>query len=125
MAFNENSRVKIPTILHLVRLGYEYLSLKDQRWDETTNIFTDVFHKSIKRLNPEFTDGDAKRLYDEVSLSLENEDLGKVFYEKLTSTSGTRIIDFEHFNNNTFNVVTELTYKKDDVLSALGWMDDC
>ncbi len=114
MAFNENSRVKIPTILHLVRLGFEYLSLRGQTWDETTNIFTEIFNKSIKRLNPEFTDGDVKRLYDEVSLCLENEDLGKVFYEKLIATSGTRIIDFENFNNNTFNVVTELTYKKDD-----------
>ena len=114
MAFNENSRVKIPTILHLVRLGFEYLSLKGQSWDETTNIFTNIFNTSIKRLNPEFTDGDVKRLYDEVSLSLENEDLGKSFYEKLIATSGTRIIDFENFNNNTLNVVTELTYKKDD-----------
>ena len=114
MAFNENSRVKIPTILHLVRLGFEYLSLREQTWDETTNIFTEIFNNSIKHLNPEFTDGDVKRLYDEVSLSIENEDLGKVFYEKLIATSGTRIIDFENFNNNTFNVVTELTYKKDD-----------
>ena len=114
MSFNENSRVKIPTILHLMRLGFEYLSLKNQTWDETTNIFTNIFNTSIKRINPDFTDGDVKRLYDEVSLSLENEDLGKVFYEKLTATSGTRIIDFENFNNNTFNVVTELTYKKDD-----------
>ena len=114
MAFNENSRVKIPTILQLVRLGYDYLSLRGQTWDETTNIFTNIFNTSIKRLNPEFTDGDVKRLYDEVSLSLENEDLGKAFYEKLIATSGTRIIDFENFNNNTFNVVTELTYKKDD-----------
>lgn len=114
MTFNENSRVKIPTILHLVRLGFEYLSLKGQTWDETTNIFTEIFNKSIKRLNPDFTDGDVKRLYDEVSLSLENEDLGKVFYEKLIAISGTRIIDFENFKNNTFNVVTELTYKKDD-----------
>ena len=48
MAFNENSRVKIPTILHLVRLGYEYLSLKGQTWDETTNIFTEIFNKNIK-----------------------------------------------------------------------------
>ena len=114
MAFNENSRVKIPTILHLVRLGFEYLSLRGQTWDETTNIFTDIFNESIKRLNPEFSDGDVKRLYDEVSLCLENEDLGKAFYEKIVATSGTRIIDFENFNNNTFNVVTELTYKKDD-----------
>ena len=114
MLHNENTRVKIPTILHLVRLGYDYLSLKDAKWDDSTNIFTDIFNKSIKRINPDFTDGDVKRLYDEVSLSLENEDLGKVFYEKLTATSGTKIIDFENFNNNTFNVVTELTYKKDD-----------
>ena len=114
MSFNENSRVKIPTILHLVRLGFEYLSLKNQTWDETTNIFNDIFYSSIKRINPDFTDGDVKRLYDEVSLCLENEDLGKVFYEKLTATSGSKIIDFENFENNSFNVVTELTYKKDD-----------
>jgi len=114
VAHNENSRVKIPTILHLMRLGFEYLSLKGQMWDETTNFFTDIFNTSIKRLNPGFNDGDIKRLYDEISLSLENEDLGKAFYEKLTSTSGTRIIDFENFKNNTFNVVTELPYKKDD-----------
>ncbi len=50
MKFNEDSRVKIPTILHLMRLGYKYLSLKDPQliWDESTNIFTDLFHKSIK-----------------------------------------------------------------------------
>lgn len=114
MQFNEDSRVKIPTILHLVRLGYTYLSLKEQTWDESTNIFTDIFQKSIKRLNPELSDGDIKRFYDTISLSLENEDIGKAFYERLISKSDTRIIDFENFENNTFNVVTELTYKKDD-----------
>lgn len=112
--FSENSRVKIPAILHLISLGYEYLSLKDGTWDESTNIFTDIFNAQIKRINPDITDGDVKRLYDEVSLCLENEDIGKAFYEKLIATSGPRIIDFENFENNTFNVVTELTYKKDD-----------
>lgn len=48
------------------------------------------------------------------SVLIENEDLDKAFYEKLTDRSGTRLIDFEDFNNNTFNLVTELTYKKDD-----------
>ncbi|MFK5915594.1 MAG: type I restriction endonuclease [Woeseiaceae bacterium] len=116
MKFNEDSRVKIPTILHLMRLGYEYLSLKDPKlkWDESTNIFTDIFHTSIKRINPELSDSEAKQFYDEISLCLENEDLGKAFYQKLIDKSGTRLIDFEDFNNNTFNVVTELTYKKDD-----------
>ncbi len=116
MKFNEDSRVKIPTILHLMRLGYKYLSLKDPTitWDESRNIFTDIFHQSIKHINPELNDLEVKQCFDEISLCLENEDLGKAFYEKLTSKSGTRLIDFEDFSNNTFNVVTELTYKKDD-----------
>lgn len=117
MKHNEDTRVKIPTLLHLTRLGYKYLSLKDNKWDEATNIFTDVFHDAIKRINPDLSDDDVKRLYDEVALSLEYEDLGKVFYEKLTERSGVRLIDFEDFeNNNDFHVVTELTHgdPKDD-----------
>lgn len=114
MKFNEDSRVKIPTILHLMRLGYEYLSLSDQKWDESTNIFTDIFKSNLHRLNPELSSGDTDRVYDEIALCLENEDLGKAFYEKLIDQSGVRLIDFENFENNSFNVVTELTYKKDD-----------
>ncbi|MFT4256027.1 MAG: hypothetical protein QM599_03590 [Pseudoxanthomonas sp.] len=37
--FNEDSRVKIPALLHLTCLGYRYLSLKDARWDGHANIF--------------------------------------------------------------------------------------
>jgi type I restriction enzyme R subunit len=114
MAFNEDSRVKIPAILHLIRLGYKYLSLKNATWDEENNIFTDIFKESIKKINEDIEDGDVAKLYNEVALSLENEDLGKAFYEKLVNRSGIKLIDFENFENNTFNVVTELTYKKDD-----------
>jgi type I restriction enzyme R subunit len=114
MIHNEDSRVKIPTILHLTRLGYKYLSLKDNVWDESTNIFTDVFKESILRINEDLNADDVSRFYDEVSLSLENEDLGKVFYEKLTNRSGKRLIDFENLDNNSFHVVTEQPCKKDD-----------
>tara|TARA_R110002072_G_scaffold288828_2_gene455121 strand:- start:971 stop:4042 length:3072 start_codon:yes stop_codon:yes gene_type:complete len=116
MIHNEDSRVKIPTILHLVRLGYTYLSLKNNVWDESTNIFTDVFKESIQRINPDLSADDIARFYDEIALTLENEDLGKVFYEKLTARSGKRLIDFENFDNNSFHVVTELTHgnKEDD-----------
>lgn len=114
MKFNEDSRVKIPTILHLTRLGFIYLPLSSQQWDVDTNIFTDVFNKSIKRINPDLSDTDLKRVYSEVSLSLENEDLGKAFFEKLTATSGTRLFDFDNLDNNDYHVVTELPYKKDD-----------
>lgn len=94
MKFNEDSRVKIPTILHLIRLGYSYLSLKDQNWDETNNIFTKTFKESIKAINPgaQLSDGDLNRIYGEVALSLENEDLGKAFFEKLIDQSGIKLI---------------------------------
>ena len=114
MKFTEDSRVKIPTILHLIRLGYEYLSLKNANWDIETNIFPDIFRQSIARLNPEIDQDDITRLLEDVKLSLDNEDLGKAFYEKLTDQSGTRLIDFNNFNNNSFHVVTELTYQQDD-----------
>lgn len=114
MKFNEDSRVKIPSILHLVRLGYEYLSLKDATYDINTNIFTDIFTQSIHKINSDLEEGDVTRLYDDISLLLENEDLGKAFYERLTQNSGIKLIDFENFNNNSLHVVTELTYKNGD-----------
>ena len=113
MKFNEDSRVKIPTILHLMRLGYTYLSLSKQTWDKDTNIFTEIFEESIQRINPDLDTDEVKKVYDEVALSLENEDLGKAFYEKLINRSGTKLIDFDDFDNNSFHVVTELTYEKD------------
>ena len=59
--------------------------MKNNVWDESTNIFTDVFKESILRINEDLNADDVSRFYDEISLSLENEDLGKVFYEKLTN----------------------------------------
>ena len=114
MAFNEDSRVKIPALLHLMRLGYEYLSLATAVRDESTNIFTDIFSESVLKLNSDIKEADISRIYVELVLTLENEDLGKAFYEKITDQSGIRFIDFENFENNSFHVVTELTYIKDD-----------
>jgi len=114
MKFNEDSRVKIPTILHLIRLGYDYLALKECAWNEDTNIFSDIFLKSILKINQNLKLDDANRLLDDISLLLDNEDLGKAFFERLSEKSGIKLIDFENFDNNTFNVVTELTYKKND-----------
>ncbi|HAU1190629.1 TPA: type I restriction endonuclease subunit R [Legionella pneumophila] len=114
MNFTEDSRVKIPTVLHLIRLGYEYLSLKNTQWDIDTNIFTEIFNQSIARINPNIEQDDITRLMEDIKLILDNEDLGRAFYEKLIDRSGTKLIDFENFNNNSFHVVTELTYKNGD-----------
>lgn len=50
MSFNENSRVKIPAVLYLCRLGFKYLSLKNVAHETSTNIFTDIFASTISTL---------------------------------------------------------------------------
>tara|TARA_R110002050_G_scaffold26661_3_gene69956 strand:- start:1119 stop:4187 length:3069 start_codon:yes stop_codon:yes gene_type:complete len=114
MIFNEDSRVKIPSILHLIQLGYTYLSLKASSWDENTNIFTSIFKEQIQKINSKLSEKDIQKVYDDISISLENEDLGRAFYNKLIDQSGVKLIDFENFDNNSFHVVTELPYVKDD-----------
>ena len=114
MKHNEDTRVKLPAILHLIRLGYTYLSLKDTTWDEPTNIFPNLFKSAMLRINPELEDDAIYRLFQDVSLALENEDLGQAFYDMLMTKSGTKLIDWDDFDNNTFHVVTELTYKNGD-----------
>ena len=114
MNWKEDTRVKIPAILHLTRLGYTYLSLKNLVWDESSNIVPFIFRKSISSLNPIATPQEIDALLDQLIFSLDNEDLGKQFYEKLTQTSGLKIIDFENLERNTYNVVTEYTCKKDE-----------
>lgn len=114
MSFNENTRVKIPAILHLCKLGYSYLSLSKATLDESTNIFTDIFSESIRRINPDMDASDVKKVFENVTLSLDNEDLGEAFFNLLTATSGIKLVDFQGFNNNSFHVVTELTYRNGD-----------
>lgn len=114
MNFNENSRVKIPALLHLMRLGYQYIPLREQNRREDTNIFEDVFVESLMRINPNVVKDDIVRLLDDISLELDYEDLGKKFYQRLTATSGVKLIDFKNFNNNSFHVTTELTSKNGD-----------
>ncbi|MGU5767080.1 type I restriction endonuclease subunit R [Aeromonas allosaccharophila] len=114
MKFNEDTRVKLPAILHLMRLGYQYLSLKGQRWDLDTNIFPELFNKAILKINPGIEPDDVSRLLEDIKLELDYEDLGRAFFERLTDRSNTKLIDFENFNNNSFHVVTELTCQNGD-----------
>ena len=114
MIFNENSRVKIPAILHLMRLGYTYISQNQQDRRDDTNIFEDIFVDSLQRINPDSTKEEILRILDEICLELDYEDLGRKFYQRLSATSGIKLIDFKNFNNNSFHVTTELTCKNGD-----------
>ena len=111
MKFNEDSRVKIPAILHLMCLGYEYISVTAQTRNEDTNIFSGIFLDSIQRINPTVGADEISRKLDEITLELDYEDLGQKFFTSLTTTSGIKLIDFKDFDKNSFHVTTELTCK--------------
>ena len=63
--------MKIPAILHLCRLGYSYISLADAKWDLQTNIFTDIFAESLKRIN-DVEDIDIKKTLKDISLAIDS-----------------------------------------------------
>ena len=103
MNFTENSRVKIPAILHLRRLGYAYLPLEQAARDERANIFTDIFAERLRRLNPGIDGDDIERTLETMLLQLDNEDLGEAFFKRLTASSGVTLIDFDTFENNALH----------------------
>lgn len=111
--FNEATRVQIPAILHLTRLGYKYIA-DVGNYDHQTNILVDVFKDSVKRLNPKASDMDIKLLLDSLIRISKNDDLGREFYNKINVTNGLKIIDFENPQNNAWHCTAEFTCKNED-----------
>lgn len=116
--FNELTRVQMPALVHLTRLGYEYYGKITEnfagiKYDPDTNILLDVFEKQFKKINPEKKDFYDQVLKD-VRLELDNDDIGKSFYNRLVSTSPVKLIDFDNLKNNVFHCTAEFTCKRDD-----------
>lgn len=122
-AFCEDSRVKFPTLMHLMGMGFKYVSLKGLKtkyviapkteFDPLTNILTDYFTEAYNKLNPNVEIGAAGKLLAKIRSSLMNDDLGRQFYNEILLNTGERIIDLSSpanfYKNNTFQVTTEMT----------------
>ncbi|MDR1583785.1 MAG: DEAD/DEAH box helicase family protein, partial [Prevotellaceae bacterium] len=117
--FSENTRVKLPALVHFTRLGYKYFSLKDTanyEFDGETNIIKNVFREQFLRLNRSLSEAetpDFEREFQNISLELGQDDLGRQFYNRLIGKGNSpyKLIDWEKFGNNTFHCCTELTYR--------------
>ena len=118
----EDSRVKIPALVHFTRLGYTYMSIKDKErnvdYDGDTNIFYSQFLSAVNRINQtELTLEDAKKIIGELKIKLDNDDLGKSFFKILQSgIDGIKLIDFSDITGtkNDYTVVIELPYENGD-----------
>ena len=108
----ENSRVQLPAVLHLVKLGYTYIpriTLKQAGtfFDPKTNILTEIFKKQFVKLNPQSDERKAGQVLRDISNELDSDDLGEKFYHRLASVSSEKLIDFDNPENNTFHVTAE------------------
>lgn len=111
--FTENTRVQVPAALHLCKLGYTYLeNIMD--YDTRTNILTTVFLNAIKRLNPGMTSLELSQLYDKIVSVADNDDLGREFYNMVSSKNGIKLLDFENPDNNEWHITTEFTCENVD-----------
>ena len=113
--FNEATRVQIPALVHLTKLGYSYLGkitedMAQNVYDPETNILTKVFEQQFKKLNPTRAD-EALQTLKEIKQELENDDLGRSFYLRLKKSSPIKLIDFENIDNNLFHCTGEFTCK--------------
>ncbi|EKE94589.1 type I restriction endonuclease [Helicobacter pylori] len=108
MPYNETTRVQVPALMHLAKLGYDFIPAKNKpNLDTVTNILIDSFTQAFERLNPT---KNAKDSLTEIKKRLNYDDLGKSFYEYLLK-SEHQIIDFDNPNNNLYEMMTELPYK--------------
>ena len=111
--FNENTRVQVPAALHLCRLGYAYLD-KIENYDAKTNILTDIFLSQLHNLNPALSETDCKNYLNKIITCLNNDDLGREFYNLLSSNSGIHLIDYDTPQNNTWHITTEFTCENEE-----------
>ncbi len=111
MPYNEITRVQIPALMHLAKLGYDFIPTNSKEnkpnLDTDTNILIDSFTQAFERLNPT---KNAKDSLAEMKKRLNYDDLGKSFYEYLLK-SEHQIIDFDNPSNNLYEMMAELPYK--------------
>ena len=113
--FSEATRVQMPAMVHLTRIGYTYFGkLSEDKngtvYDGDTNILLPVFEQQFKKLNPGH-EGEWMQVLKDIRKELNDDDLGRGFYNRLKVVSPVKLIDFDNIENNTFHFTSEFTCK--------------
>lgn len=112
--FSELTRVQIPAALHLMRMGYTYLSRNSKEIEERdpdTNILVSVFKEQFLTFNNYLTDEDFERELANIKLELDQNDLGRSFFKRIQGQEGAVYVDWENPEANTFHLALEVTYQ--------------
>ena len=84
--FSEATRVQMPAMVHLTRLGYSYFGKISEDgagsvYDADTNILLQVFEQQFKRLNPGH-EGEYLQVLKNIRRELNDDDLGLHFLSR-------------------------------------------
>ena len=98
--FSEATRVQMPAMVHLTRIGYTYFGkLSEDKngtvYDSDTNILLQVFERQFKNLNPGH-EGEFLQVLKDIRKELNDDDLGRGFYNRLKAVSPVKLIDFDN-----------------------------
>ena len=105
--FSEATRVQMPAMVHLTRIGYTYFGkLSEDKngtvYDGDTNILLQVFERQFKNLNPGH-EGEFLQVLKDIRKELNDDDLGRGFYNRLKAVSPVyplfAVIILEFLNN--------------------------
>lgn len=130
--FSEATRVQMPAMVHLTRIGYTYFGkLSEDKngtvYDGDTNILLQVFERQFKNLNPGH-EGEFLQVLKDIRKELNDDDLGRGFYNRLKAVLPVKLIDFDNIGNNTFHFTAEFTckngqdeFRPDITLFVNGW----
>lgn len=113
--FNEATRVQMPAMVHLTRIGYKYFGKISEEdagkvYDPSSNILLEVFASQFEKLNPEHA-GMTKQVLQDIRNELKNDDLGQAFYKRLKAVSPIKLIDYDNPEKNVFHFTAEFTCK--------------
>lgn len=116
--FNEATRVQMPALVHLTRIGYTYFGkitedMAGTIYDSDTNILIGVFKEQFAKLNPDRS-GESEAMLRTIRQELDNDDIGESFYKRLKAVSPVKLIDFDNPANNVYHCTAEFTCKRDE-----------
>ena len=116
--YNEATRVQMPALVHLTRLGYQYYgkiseSMAGDVYDPDTNILIHEFCRKFDDLNPGHQ-GEGLALLRQIRQELDNDDIGESFFKRLHAVSPVKLVDFDHPAKNSFYFTAEFTCKRDE-----------
>ena len=85
--WNEATRVQMPALVHLTRIGYTYFGkitedMAGTVYDPDTNILIKVFKEQFAKLNPDKS-GESEAMLRTIRQELDNDDIGESFYKRL------------------------------------------